>query len=232
MKRTNGYIALAIGLCIWAGTAEATLIGDAVTVIHYEDPDGSFIDVGTSPLPTTVTADGSDTVIAYGSFPWGYRVNVGADNILVDYNYLFSASDTWWDTYTTIEFNPDTEQLELVTNPITFNGLRVSDLNDSSGNPLQGVTVDTNMAGWDTSMLSFGADYAFFDWKGLSFNSLSFDSNNDPIANTFFYATLDFVDAPINGGNDSTPVPEPSTFLLIGSGLAGLGAWRKFSAKS
>lgn len=218
MKRTTGYIALAIGLCIGAGTAEATLIGDAVTVIHYEDPNGSVIDVGTSPLPTTVTADASDAVIAYGSFPWGYRVNIGADNILVDYNYLSGASGTWWDTYTTFVFNPSPE---LVTNPITFNGLKVSDLNDSSGNPLQGVTVDTNMAGWDTSMLSFGPDYAFFDWKGLSFND-----------STFFYATLDFAGAPINGGNGSTSVPEPSTLLLIGSGLAGLGAWRKLSAKS
>jgi hypothetical protein len=216
MKRTAGYIALAIGLCIGAGTAEATLIGDAVTVNHFANP-ASLIVVGSSPVPTTVTADDSDIVIAYGGFPYGYRVNVGADNILVDYNYLFEASGTWWDTYETLVFNP---LPEVVTNPIDFNGLRVSDLNDSSGNALQGVTVDTNMAGWNTSMLSFGTDYAFFDWKGLSFNN-----------NTFFNATLVFGAATENG-NGSTAVPEPSTLLLLGSALAGLGAWRKFSAKS
>ncbi len=130
----------------------------------------------------------------------------------MDYNHLIGASGTWWNTYETLVFDPFPN---VITNPIDFNGLRVSDLNDSSGNPLQGVTVDTNMAGWDTSMLSFGSDYAFFDWKGLSFDTA-----------TYFNATLDF------GGNGSTSVPEPSTFLLIGSGLAGLGAWRRFSAKS
>ncbi|MBI2400035.1 MAG: PEP-CTERM sorting domain-containing protein, partial [Deltaproteobacteria bacterium] len=210
-----GYIALAMAFCIGAGTAEATLIGDDVTVIHYTAPDGSLIQVGTSPLPTTVTADDSDTVIAYGSYPYGYKVNVGADNILVDYNYLFDASGTWWDTYTTVVFDPFPN---VVTNPITFNGLRVSDLNDSSGNALQGVTVDTNMAGWNTSMLSFGSDYAYFDWKGLSFDTA-----------TYFNATLDFSLATSGGG--STSVPEPSTLLLIGSGLAGFVTWRKFAVK-
>lgn len=215
MERTAGYIALAMAFCMGAGTAEATLIGDDVTVIHDATPDSSLIQVGTSPLPTTVTADDSDTVIAYGGFPYGYKVNVGADNILVDYNYLFDASGTWWDSYTTFVFDPFPN---LITNPITFNGLRVTDLDDSSGNALQGVTVDTNMAGWNTSMLSFGSDYAYFDWKGLSFNNA-----------TYFNATLDFTRATSGGG--STSVPEPSTLLLIGSGLAGFGAWRRFAVK-
>ena len=217
MKRTAGYIALAMAFCLGAGTAEATLIGDDVTVIHYTAPDGSLIQVGTSPLPTTVTADNSDIVTAYGSYPWGYRVNVGADDILVDFAYLFGASATWWDTYTTVEFNPETFNFDVTTHPVDFNGLRVSDLDDSSGNALQGVTVDTNMAGWNTSMLSFGSDYAFFDWKGLSFNTA-----------TYFNATLEFRGATDVG---STSVPEPSTLLLIGSCLAGFGVWRRFAVK-
>lgn len=218
MKRAAVYTTLAMALCIGAGTAEATLIGDDVTVIHYTAPDGSLIQVSTSPVPTTVTADDSDIVIAYGGYPWGYRVNVGADNILVDYNYLPEASDTWWDSYTTVAFNPETFSFEVTEHPVEFNGLRVSSLNDSSGNPLQGVTVDTNMAGWNTSMLSFGSDYAFFDWKGLSFDNA-----------TYFNATLDFGRESSGGG--PTSVPEPSTLLLIGSGLAGFGAWRRFAVK-
>jgi len=214
MKRTAGYIALAMAFCIGAGAAEATLIGDDVIVRHYE-PDGTTvsIQVGVSSPSTTVTADDSDTVIAYGGYPYGYKVNVGADTILVDFDYLFDASGTWWDSYTTVVFNPDTSNFEVLNNPVAFNGLGVSGLDDSSGNPLQGVTVDTNMAGWNTSMLSFGSDYALFDWKGLSFNT-----------GTYFNATLDF--------SGSTSVPEPSTLLLIGGGLACFGAWRRLSAKS
>lgn len=215
MKRTAGYIALALAFCIGAGTAEATLIGDDVAVNHFTTASSM---VGTSPLPTTVTADNSDIVTAYGSYPWGYRVNVDADDILVDFAYLSGASDTWWDTYTTVAFNPETFSFEVTEHPVDFNGLRVSSLNDSSGNPLQGVTVDTNMAGWNTSMLSFGSDYAYFDWKGLSFDN-----------STYFNATLDFNGA--TGGGGSTSVPEPSTLLLIGSGLAGFVTWRKFAVK-
>lgn len=213
MKRTAGYIALAMALCSGAGTAQATLIGDAVSVTHFTTESTM---VSTSPLPTTVTADDSDTVIAYGGYPYGYRVNVGSDNILVDYGYLFDVSGTWWDTYQTIVFDPFPN---VVTNPVDFNGLRVTDLNDSSGNPLQSVTIDTNMAGWDTSMLSFGADYAYFDWKGLSYDY-----------GTYFNATLEFGGA-TGGDGGSTSVPEPSTLLLIGSGLAGFVTWRKFAVK-
>lgn len=208
MKRIPGHIAVALcAVCtMWVGTVNATLVGDTVTVGHYS-PDSSTPQIGaTPPSSFTVVAGNTDIYTFYNSYPFGYRVNVEAASILVDFNYLFDAAGTWAADYQSCSFSPP---FQCSTVPISFNGLGVSGLNDSSGNALQGILVDTNMASWDASRLSFGNDFASFDWKGLSFDTT-----------TYFNATLDFGQAPISA------VPEPETYamLLVGLGLLGFMA--------
>ena len=159
--------------------ASATLIGDTVAIEHYYD--GSLLG-GSS----VVVVDGSSDIVIPNQ---AYEVNVEAYSILVDYIYE-TEGDIWW------------------TETLDFNGLVVSSLDDSTGAPLQAVTIDTNLVGWDMSRLSFLADAVYFDWQGIHFA-------DDGL---YFNATLDFGEA---------PVPEPSTILLLGSGLAGLAFYRR-----
>jgi hypothetical protein len=216
MKRISGYIAVALcaPFTMWAGTVYATLIGDTVTVGHYA-PDTTTPPPGaTPPASLTVEAGTADVYTFYNSYPFGYRVNVEAASILVDFNYLFGAAGTWADSYSGLPICTTIYDCTFPTIPMSFNGLGVSGLNDSSGNALQGVTVDTNMASWDTSRLSFGNDSVLFDWKGLSFDNT-----------TYFNATLDFGQA----GGVISAVPEPETYamLLAGLGLIGFSARRR-----
>ena len=172
---------------MWAGTANATLIGDTVTVGHEGPmmgaPPPSFfpVVVGTSDIYT---------------FYWS---NVEADSIYVTFDYL-PVSATWAaETMSCVATWP----FDCSSVPLSFNGLVVSGLNDSSGNVLQNVVVSSNMVGWDSSRLAFGSDYVMFDWKGLSF---------DP--STYLTATLDFGQA---------SVPEPGSLGLMLAGISMLG---------
>ena len=186
--------ALLIIFTLWAGTANATLIGDTVTVGH-EGPMG-----GATPPSTFAVADGtSDIYTFYWSYPYAYQVNVEADSIYVTFDYL-PGSGTWADEGYSCSFTPP---FECGPVPVSFNGLVVSGLNDSSGNVLQNVLVSSNMVGWDSSRLAFGSDYVMFDWKGLSF---------DP--SIYLTATLDF---------GSASVPEPGSLGLMLAAISMLG---------
>lgn len=218
-KKQYIAVALCTSCAMWAGTAHASLVGDTVTVGHYED--ANPLPGATPPSSFTVEAGNADSYTFYNSYPFGYKVNVEAASILVDFNYLFDAAGTWAADYQSCSFVPP---FGCSTAPLSFNGLGVSGLNDSSGNPLQNVVIDTNMTGWDSSRLSFGSDSVQFDWKGLSFTSDIWDGTHTTLVTpaTYFNATLSF-------GPAIAAVPEPETYamLLAGLGLLGFTARRR-----
>jgi hypothetical protein len=217
---------------IGPGIANATLVGDTVTVGHYAPNTSTPSGTGSSTFQ--VQTGNADRYTFYNSYPYGYQVNVEASSILLDFNYLREATTHWEDRRTETSFTClggfpcNSWGYTETTVLFDFNGLIVSDLDDSSGNPLKGVTVETNMVGWDLSRLSFGADYVQFDWKGLTTNSDLYEWNGvDQVFDltksaTYFNATLDF-------GGTAAPVPEPETYamMLAGLGLLGVVARRR-----
>lgn len=228
MKRVSGYVSAAlcvVGCTMWAGTVNATLIGDTVTVGHYSPDATTPMPGATQPSSFTVQAGVADVYTFYNSHPFGYRVNVEATSIFVDFNYLFDNAGTWASNSQSCWFNSPSDN-GCNTVQASFNGLGVSGLNDSSGNALQGVTIDTNMVGWDSSRLSFGSNYVQFDWKGLSFTSdiwSNWEHTSLVTPATYFNATLDFGQAPIA----AVPEPEAYAMLLAGLGLMGFVARRR-----
>jgi hypothetical protein len=88
-------------------------------------------------------------------------------------------------------------------NSASFNGFVFTDYSNS---PITSVTVDpsTTMPGFTADNVQWTSSQIFVNWQGLVLDG---------------GVTLD-----INGGGS---IPEPATWLLLGSALVGLAAWRK-----
>lgn len=96
--------------------------------------------------------------------------------------------------------------VDRVFSPGSFNGFHMFDLLgtiESFGSV--GITLATNLAGFNSSLISFDANNLF-----VNFDALDFDANS--------IVSIDI-----------RPVPEPSTLLLVGLGLsmAGIAGWRR-----
>lgn len=130
-------------------------------------------------------------------------------NITVGPWLEFDASGTTFPVSTDISDNQITNDYlaQGVWDNTSFNGYHIFDVY-SDIDAFLSVTINplTSMAGLDSSRITFDDNYIWVNWAGLAF-----DSN-----------TLVVLD--INA-NEST-IPEPSTLLLLGAGLAGVAALR------
>jgi hypothetical protein len=179
-KITFPIIAIAFLLCS-TGLGQASLIGDLVDIEHHF-PQFGTIDVG--------SGGGQDILVTSGIEVQGMHFGV------YDVDVRDSSVDVDFVTLTQNTFGTS-----------NYNGLVLSGLDFEDGYILLGVDVDTNMSGWTDSRLTFGDDFAGFNWQGLTVDGT-----------TNFTALFDF------GPN---PIPIPPTLLLFVSGLAGFTLIRR-----
>ena len=95
-------------------------------------------------------------------------------------------------------------QTSLSWEAIEFNGWVITDL-FSTIDPFTSISLATNMVGLSLANLAFNANVILVNWQGLSFDE-----------NTF-----------VRIGVNSSGVPEPTTMMLLASGLVAAGAAKR-----
>ena len=176
-SRLLGGICCLASLLVLQPSANATLIGDVVTAQHYFTPSQT----PSSGLYSTTVQTGSTDILCPHIDCSYYSIDVEADSI-----HITHLVDGYWETRA------------------NFNGVIIDSLNDSSGNPLVGVTTSTDISNWNSSMLSFDDDTIWINFINPYATSLLDGS---------IVLTLDY---------GISNVPIPPALWLFGSGLLGL----------
>ena len=176
-SRLLGGICCLASLLVLQPSANATLIGDVVTAQHYFTPSQT----PSSGLYSTTVQTGSTDIPCPHIDCSYYSIDVEADSI-----HITHLVDGYWETRA------------------NFNGVIIDSLNDSSGNPLVGVTTSTDISNWNSSMLSFDDDTIWINFINPYATSLLDGS---------IVLTLDY---------GISNVPIPPALWLFGSGLLGL----------
>lgn len=107
---------------------------------------------------------------------------------------------------------------------------------DASGYVLPNSMIDLNALGLANVTLILNEQIMGGDGsssRSMTVNAIDLDLNGYTLLGQVVSADviIGHASAELSGKENPAPVPEPSTFLLIGSGLAGLFLWRKRLAK-
>ena len=230
VSRPSGY---SDNLGAVAGNGGTLTYNQALNTGISSQPPGFVIDPNTGQLtvPQASAATWNDNPTGNIGADYAFSGNImNSDGSSVEFDWLFDAVDA-----TASNLAPDVDDFVLNLTPgdlgsHTFTG------SDPDGDTLtwdfQGLlgptgglaapTFDptTQQFTWDTTGTVVGQQFIA---QARASDGLLTDTGN---------LTINIVQGqsggPTGGGPNPNPVPEPSTVLLLGSGLFGLAAWRKF----
>ncbi len=199
---------------IWAAAAHATTITFTNTVVDFNGTgNGTVLGV------LSLHQNGSETGSTFPAAP-------GSSGNAENTNQYFAQAGTA--VTALVDANGNVALIFQVnesgkTDPVTLTSFSLDFYNPDNtlnhsvqalGTPINGLTgVGQGTSGWEFIVNFDASDLAFLNTAGTHLGATGSVNNTADGADNFFFARA----------SEVSPVPEPGSMLLIGSGLAGLG---------
>ena len=132
--------------------------------------------------------------------------NAASDQVIVDFDYIFTLGGT-------IQGQDPLANVGFGGTPFQASASQLFSSNQISTGGIGGHISQSN------------------DYSNIFTGTLTVQLNTNSLNIVSFYNTH-YASGHIEDPSTTTPVPEPSTWLLLGSGLAGLAAWRRRNEKT